>query len=185
MKVTFTGRNLVVTPAIKEFTKERLERLERALEGITEVHVILVKEKYRHVAEVVVKGKRLQLSGTQETEDMYNSIAKAMEKIEHQAKKRREKRVAVVRRRAVRKETPSEEARGAGTEETVVAALAGGRVMIRDEDYPRKPMSVEEAALMLQDGKRAFLVFRDAGSRRVGVVYKRRDGNLGLVLPEA
>jgi putative sigma-54 modulation protein len=56
---------------------------------------------------------------------------------------------------------------------------------VRDDDYPRKPITVEEAALMLVDSKRPFLVFRDAGTRRVGVVYRRSDGHLGLVLPEA
>ena len=54
LKISITGRNLVVTPAIREFTEDRLGRLERALEGIAEAHVILAKEKYRHIAEVVV-----------------------------------------------------------------------------------------------------------------------------------
>ena len=188
MKVTFTGRNLVVTPAIREFTQERLERLERVLEGINEAHVILVTEKYRHIAEVVVKGNRLLLSGTQETEDMYGSIGKAIDKIEHQAKKRHEKRVGSARRSPARRP-----AAGAGNgsgpegveEEEVVATLEGGKVMVRDHDYPRKPITVEEAALMLVDSKRPFLVFRDAGTQRVGVVYRRADGHLALVLPEA
>ena len=67
----------------------------------------------------------------------------------------------------------------------VVATLEGGKVMVRDHDYPRKPITVEEAALMLVDSKRPFLVFRDAGTQRVGVVYRRADGHLALVLPEA
>jgi putative sigma-54 modulation protein len=184
MKVSFTGRNLVVTPAIRDFSRERLERLERALDGIVEAHVILMKEKYRHVAEVVVKGRRLLLSGTQETEDMYTSISKAIDKIEHQAKKQREKRVATARRRAATRKAIPAPGNGEKPEADVVASLEGGQVMLRDDDYPRKPMTVEEAAMMLQDGKRAFLVFRDSGSRRIGVVYRRADGHLGLVLPE-
>jgi putative sigma-54 modulation protein len=188
MKVTFTGRNLVVTPAIKDFTQERLERLERVLEGIKEAHVVLVTEKYRHIAEIVVKGNRILLSGTQETEDMYGSIGKAIDKIEHQAKKRREKRVGAARRSTGRRPAAGT-GNGSGPagveEEEVVATLEGGQVMVRDEDYPRKPITVEEAALMLVDGKRPFLVFRDAATRRVGVVYRRSDGHLGLVLPEA
>jgi len=188
MKVTFTGRNLVVTPAIKEFTQERLERLERVLEGIKEAHVILVTEKYRHIAEIVVKGNRLLLSGAQETEDMYGSIGKAIEKIEHQAKKRREKRVGSTRRSTARRPT-AVAGNGSGPEgveeEEVVATLEGGRLLVRDDDYPRKPITLEEAALMLLDSKRPFLVFRDAGTRRVGVVYRRADGHLALVLPDA
>jgi len=188
MKVSFTGRNLVVTPAIKKFAQERLERLERVLEGIKEAHVVLVTEKYRHIAEIVVKGNRLLLSGTQETEDMYGSIGKAIDKIEHQAKKRREKRVGSARRGTARRPAAGS-GNGSGPEgveeEEVVATLEGGKLMVRDDDFPRKPMTLEEAALMLVDTKRQFLVFRDAGTRRVGVVYRRSDGHLGLVLPEA
>jgi putative sigma-54 modulation protein len=188
MKVTFTGRNLVVTPAIKQFTQERLERVERVLEGIKEAHVILVTEKYRHIAEVVVKGNRLLLSGTQETEDMYGSIGKAIEKIEHQAKKRRAKRVGSARRGTARRPAAGS-GNGSGPagveEEEIVATLEGGRLIVRDDNYPRKPITLEEAALMLLDGKRSFLVFRDAGTRRMAVVYCRVDGHLGLVLPDA
>ena len=185
MKVAFTGRNLVVTPALREFALERLEKLERVLDGITEAHVILVREKYRHIAEVVVKGKRLLLSGTQETEDMYASIGKAIEKIEHQARKRRDKRILAKRRRPARQGVGGDgRGRAETVEEEVVASLSDGRVLVRDEDYPRKPMTAEEAALLLEDRSRGFLVFRDTGSRRVGVVYRRDDGNLGLILPE-
>ena len=184
MKLSITGRNLVVTPAIREFTEERLERIERALEGVSEAHVILVKEKYRHIAEVVVKGKNLVLSGTQATEDMYNSIGKALEKIEHQARKHREKMI-LARRRSGRK-SPGNNGGGAEevVEEVVVATLPGERLMVRDDDYPHKPMTVEEAAFMLQDGAGEFLVFRDSATQRVGVVYHRADGHLGLILPE-
>ncbi len=185
MKLSITGRQLVVTPAIREFTEERLERLDRALEGISEAHVVLVKEKYRHIAEVVVKGKNLVLSSTQATEDMYASIGKSLEKIEHQARKHREKMIEGRRRRGGRRGAGGN---GAGPaeviEEEVVASLPGDQLMVRDEDFPHKPMSPEEAALTLRNGERAFLVFRDAATQRVGVVYERDDGHVGLILPE-
>ena len=183
MKVTFTGRHLVVTPALREFAHERLAKLERVLSGLDEAHVILVKEKYRHIAEVVVKGKHLVLTGTQETEDMYSSIGKALEKIEHQAKKHR-KKVILSRRRRVNRKTAGSNGNDAAevVEEIVVATLATGTLMLRDDDYPRKPMTVEEAGLILEEDKRDFLVFRDAGSQRIAVVYRRGDGHFGLIL---
>ena len=148
--------------------------------------MILVKEKYRHIAEVVVKGKHLVLTGTQETEDMYSSIGKALEKIEHQAKKHRKKLILSRRRRVNRKTAGSNgnDAREV-VEEVVVATLATGTLMLRDDDYPRKPMTVEEAGLVLEEDKRDFLVFRDAGSQRIAVVYRRGDGHFGLIIPEA
>ena len=185
MKVAFTGRNLVVTPALREFTQERLDKLERVLEGITEVHVILVKEKYRHIAEVVIKGKQLILSGTQETEDMYSSIGKALEKIEHQARKHREK-MLVKRRRSNRKASgESGDKASEVIEEVVVATLSSGTMLLRDDNYQRKPMTAEEAGLRLEDADREFLIFRDAGTQRVAVVYRREDGHIGLIVPAA
>jgi ribosome hibernation promoting factor len=183
MKVAFTGRNLVVTPAIEEFTRERLEKLVRWLDDLSEAHVILAKEKYRHIAEVVVKGKNVVLSGSQETEDMYSSIGKVLEKIEHQAKKHREKIVQGKRRRSGRKNSGDVES-DAVAEELIVATLPDGMHVVRDEDFPHKPMTLEEAALQLDEDERTFLVFRDAGNQRIGVLYERGDGNLGLIQPQ-
>ena len=183
MKVAYTGRNLVVTPSMQEFTRERLEKLDRLVDGISEAHVILAKEKYRHIAEVVVKGRSIMLSGTQETEDMYSSIGKVLEKIEHQAKKHREKQTVAKRRRG-RKPGGGNGAEPEDlVEEVVLATLGEGQHVLRDDDFPHKPMTLEEAAILLEEEGRNFLVFRDAVNERFGVLYRRGDGNLGLVLP--
>ncbi len=181
MKVAFTGRNLVITPGLEKFTRERLAKLDRWLDGISEAHVILAQEKYRHIAEVVIKGKHVVLSGTQETEDMYASIGKVLEKIEHQAKRHREKHT-VARRRRTRKP-------GAGNdgevdeviEEIVLTTLPHGKHVILDEGFPHKPMTIEEAAMTLEDEGRSFLPFRDIKGQGLCVLYVRPDGNLGLV----
>ena len=183
MKVAFTGRNLVVTPAMRELATDRLEKLEHWLDGLSEAHVILAKEKYRHIAEVVVKGKNLVLSGTQETEDMYASISKAMEKVENQARRHREKNT-VARRRRARKSTSKGTETKDMVEEIVLATLSDGKHVIQDEAYTRKPMTLEEAALQLEAGERDFLMFRDAASQRFAVLYRRPEGNYGLILPE-
>ena len=182
MKVAFTGRNLVVTPAMQEFATERLEKLDHWLDGLSEAHVILAKEKYRHIAEVVVKGKNVVLSGTYETEDMYSSIGKVLEKIEHQARRHREKST-VAKRRRTRKTGNNGAEPAEVVEEEVLITLPGGNHVLRDEAYRRKPMTLEEAALLLEEQKRQFLVFREAESQRFAVLYRREDGNLGLVLP--
>lgn len=184
MKVAFTGRNLVVTPAMQEFATERLEKLDHWLDGLFEAHVILAKEKYRHIAEVVVKGKNVVLSGTQETEDMYSSIAKALEKIEHQARRHREKQTGAKRRRARKPSNNGSEPEEL-VEELVLATLSSGKHVIGDETYTHKPMTLEEAALQLEERQPDFLVFRDVASQRFGVLYRRADGNLGLILPSA
>jgi len=182
MKVAFTGRNLVVTPAMQEFATERLEKLDHWLDGPSEAQVILAKEKYRHIAEVVVKGKNVVLSGTQETEDMYSSIGKALEKIEHQARRHREKHTVAKRRRA-RKSGNNGSESDEVVEELVLTTLPEGEHILRDEGYHRKPMTLEEAALALEEQEHPFLVFREAASQRFGVLYRRADGNLGLILP--
>ena len=183
MNVAFTGRNLVITPAIEEFARERLEKLDRWLGGISEAHVILAQEKYRHIAEVVVKGRNVVLSGTQETEDMYSSIGKVLEKIEHQAKRHREKRTVAKRRRTRKTGVADENSAEDVIEEVVVATLPEGKHVILDEGYPHKPMTIEEAAMMLEDEGRSFLVFREISTQGLCVLYVRPDDNLGLVQP--
>ena len=91
MKFDYTGRHVDVTPALREFTEEKLRKLERLLDGPLDVHVVLGIEKHRHVAEIQVKSRTTVLSGTQETGDLYASIGEVADKLERQALKHKEK----------------------------------------------------------------------------------------------
>ena len=91
MKVEITGRQIDVTPALKEHAEEKLSKLERLLDGTAEAHVVLSISRHRHIAEIQVKAGQLVLSGTEETGDLYASIGEVVDKLERQALRHKEK----------------------------------------------------------------------------------------------
>lgn len=182
MNIHITGRQVDITPPLKSYTESRLNKLGRFINGITDIHVTLSVEKYRQIAEINVHSSgNTYLKAVEESTDLYLSIAQAIEKLEHQAKKQQEKRIGK-RRRAPRRE-PS------ATLE-VLAPSEGGPEdgmprVIESRRFPIKPLSLEEAVVAIEDQSAEFLVFRNASSDRVNVLYKRPDGNYGLIDPGA
>jgi len=176
MKVEYTGRQIEVSPAIQEFTEEHLKKIRKILGEMIEVHVILTVEKYRHSAEINLKSRTFKINGIEETHDMYTSINAVLEKIERQALKHNGKKIA-----KKRKSTRSAQAAGAQAE--AVPANSELPQVIRSSSFAAKPMTVEEAVLEVDTSNSEFIVFRNAESERVSVVYRRRDGNFGLIEP--
>jgi putative sigma-54 modulation protein len=185
MQIEFTGRNFEVTKALKEHIREKLGHAARVLEDdLVDAHVILTVEKYRHIAEIVVKRRRGRLVGKATSPDMYQSIQKAIERIESQLFRKHEKLVGRKRRGTAAKASAVEEPGD------VPMILPGMReepaAQVIDETLDRvKPIGVEEAILMLEEARRPFVIFRNAPSGRVAVVYRRADGNFGLIEPRA
>lgn len=177
MKFHFTGRQIDISPALRRSAEERLGKLERFLDHLMEAHVILAVEKRRHRAEVVVHGRHVTLSAAGETADMYSTLTLVAEKLERQAKKHRDK-TKVEKKRQGARHSPRRLEAGSSP------AAEAPRV-VRVNAAPLKPMSVEEALLQVAGSEREFLVFRNASSRRVSVLYRRKDGNFGLIEPEA
>lgn len=180
MTIEITGRRIDVTPALKTFAENKIKKLGRVLVGITEAHVILSVEKHRHMAEIIVHAPHAHLSGSETTEDLYASIGRVLEKLERQAKKIKEKQ------KLTKKHTKGNASiRTLESEpESSPRQSAGSARVIRSRRYAVKPMSVEEAVLLVQDSRDAFLVFRETSSQRVSVVYRRPDGNFGLIEPD-
>ncbi|MFQ5701940.1 MAG: ribosome hibernation-promoting factor, HPF/YfiA family [Acidobacteriota bacterium] len=184
MRVEITGRNIDITPAIRDFTEDKLGKLERWLDEIIETHVVLSVEKHRHIAEIVVHGRNRTLTGTDATGDLYASIGNAVDKLEAQARRLkdkwsgRRKHARPAPRASLRPVVPkSSNGNHAGSVD------ASPRI-IRMPLASKKPLSVEDAALALLESDREFLVFRDARSLQIHVIYRRRDGHLGLIEPE-
>ena len=92
MKVNYTGRHMELTEPLKQFTKERLDKMATYLDDIIDVHVILSVEKHRHTAEITLKTRASALVASATTDDMYTSITQAVEKLEAQAHKHQDKR---------------------------------------------------------------------------------------------
>jgi len=177
MDVEITGRHVLVTSAIQTYVLKRLKRFERIFARDGSFHVILGVEKGRQTAEVILKSKYLSLTGKGETGDLYSSILRAVEKIERQTIKHKGKIIETKRHKA--------KAASVANRLGVRRRSAGVRLRpgngIYEEEAPKKPMHLDEAVLELGQAENPFVVFRDVESGQVRVVYRRKDGSLGLV----
>jgi putative sigma-54 modulation protein len=174
MNINYTARHTNITPEIKKHCERRLNSIEKLLGYPVEADLILSVEKYRHKAEIKIRVKGATLNTTEETQDMFNSLGLAFDRIEKRVKKEREK----LRERKRRKNKEMDILPSVSSEEETEARV------FRSRDFSLKPMSVEEALLQLESSKREVFVFRKFDSEKWAVLYKRKDGNFGLVEPE-
>jgi len=145
MNIHITGRHIDITAPLKAFTESKVHKLERFIDGITDIHVTLSVEKYRQRAEVNVhSGGNTYLTAVEESEDLYGSIQQAIEKIEAQAKKKSSKRVGKQRRGS----------RQEGTFDVI--ARDGGEATDEDSGPPRggKPSVRHQAFVGRRCGRR-------------------------------
>ena len=177
MNVEITGRHVVITPAIRAYVLKRLRKFVKILGDDINFHVIIEVEKERQTAEILLKSKILDLTGKGQTDDMYSSIVRAIEKLERQALKQKSKLIEGKRQRA-RAKTVAVSTGGGERTARVLARKSDG---IQEEEVQRKPMVVEEALLELNHSDYPFIVFRNADSGTVNVLYRRKDGTLGLI----
>jgi len=190
MPTTITGRNFEVTPDIRSLLEKKLAKIEDKLfADVIDVRCVLQVEKYRSICEILIVGKEHDVKSVQESgESMQDAINAAIDHLKRQAQKNRKKI-----RDHHRKDGNHVKAEQAVTDWTV-QVLEPGRLretgdhnrprIIKTNNLPIRPMSIEEAALRLDDSKNEFIVFRDLDTDRVSVIYKRRDDNLGLIAPE-
>ncbi len=181
MLIQITARHVEVPAKLKSYIESRVEKLDKFLDGITDVHIKLSSEKYRQIAELNVHGRgNVYLSATEASGDLKSSVSQAIEKIEGQAKKHRAKKIDKKRRR------PSG-VDGEGTFNVIAGESGDGggpTEVIESRRFVIKPLTVEEAVLQLEDERAEFLVFRNAANSRTNVLYRRPDGNFGLIDPE-
>lgn len=172
MNIIVTGRHLEVTPALKSYAEKKIKRFDRYLSNISEAVVTISVEKYRHKVEVLlrVNGVLIQAEGT--TGDVYSSIDGVAEKLERQIKKYKEKLVS---------HRKSEGKAGSVALEAEVAPEVGR--IIKNKRFELKPMSPDEAAMQMELLDKDFFVFTNDNSGDINVIYRRRDGNFGLIEP--
>ncbi len=172
MNIIVTGRHLEVTPALKTYTEKKITRFDRYLSNISEAVVTISVEKYRHKVEVLLKvnGVLIQAEGT--TGDVYSAIDEVGEKLERQIKKYKEKLVS--HRKSEGK---------AGVEASEAASIAEIGRIIKNKRFELKPMSPDEAAMQMELLDKDFFVFTNDNSGDINVIYRRRDGNFGLIEP--
>lgn len=185
MKIEYTGRQTEISKEIQRLAERKLLKVKKALPRMTRAHVILTADKHRQIAEVSVHSRNLDLSAEEVSTNPRLSVSGAMDKLLRQAQrqqaKRRDRKGAGSARRPQPAKAPGRK-KAAAREE--LEAVEIPRV-IRNRRRAVKPMDLDEATLEIESREDDVLVFRDAGSERVRILYRRRDGNLGLIEPEA
>ena len=174
MNVHFTARQTDLTPEVRQYCEKRLKALEKLLGSVLEVDIILSVAKTRHRAELHVKDKGAGYVVVEETPEMTNSLNLAFDALERKIRKEREKSRERKRRKGRERKDlvlPPE------PEEPE-------RRILRSPHFSLKPMSVDEAVLQLDMKNREVFVFRKEGSERWAVLFRRKDGHVGLVEPE-
>lgn len=179
MQTSVTFKNLDPSDHLKSYVHNKLSKLDKLLDNPAEANVVLSVEKIRHIAEIKVTGDRLNVNCREKTNDMYSSIDMALDKLEKQIKKNKQKIKSHrqgTRSELKEKQTISESTSSMPSDESIEKS-------IRVQNIDFKPMDIEEASLQMNLVPDNFIVFTNARTNRVNVLYKMKNGDLGLIQP--
>ncbi len=195
--VTVTGRHLAITATLNDYAQKKIEHLHLDYPRIIEAHVILEVDKYRHRAEVVlVCCNHITIEASDESPDLYASLDQVIDKVARQMRK--------FKTRLLRSHRPrgqesirywQEQVYEADAFDDLEPVTAKGYTeaapppeplepeVIQTQQYAVKPMFVDEAVLQLEMSSQQFLVFQNAKNEKVNVLYRRKNGDFGLIEP--
>jgi putative sigma-54 modulation protein len=165
--------------ALKSYAEDKLERVKKYIDEPIVAQVFLTVEKIRHSAEVTITAKGITIKAAEETNDMYAALDAVVDKIERQMRRYKER---------IKAHKPSTDTRERKIQKSIVAAdsleQSKEPVIVRTKSFSIKPMSVEEAVMQMDLLHKDFLVYTEAETENISVVYRRKDGNYGLISPE-
>ena len=181
MNIEISGRNFEVTEKVRKLISGKLEKVKKYFDDIIEVRCVLKVEKKSHICEVHIHGKNQDVDTTQKGNTMDEAIQSAVDHLKVQAQKNRAK-IKAQRKGRTPAATPA-------TKDWKVRVLQPGNLrtadskpsIIKTSKLPIRPLSIEQAALMLDGSKNEFIVFRDLDTNQVTVLYKRKDDNFGMI----
>ena len=194
MRLELTGRHVTITPALRKLVEQRLGQIARILnDSVVSVQIVLTREKSRHHADITLHARGDHfMHGEATGRDAQAAFAAAFEKLDHQAQKlkskwtERKRQGISAAKASSAAPRPERAGRLFGERGTPGDDGADRQVrIVRARRYEVKPMSVDEAALEVGADQAAFVVFRNASTDTINVLFRRPDGNLGLIEPEA
>ncbi len=181
--IKVTGRHVSVTEPIKDYASNKIEHLHLDYPRIIEAHVILDVEKHRHFAEIILHcNNHISIEASHTTDDMYASIDGVVAKIAQQMRKYKTK---ILRNHRPRGQSIRhlEEQVLQINEETFHEIENSEPEVIKTERYPVKPMFVDEAVLQIEMSNKQFVVFQNAKTEKVNILYRRKESGFGLIEP--
>lgn len=194
--MTITGRNLQVTDAMKRYAMEKISKLNKFNLNIADLNIIMDIQKIEHRCDIIIKLDHILIKGHGATEDMYASIDMAVDRIQSQIRKYRER-------------IRDHQARGVSTVEMNVNVLMPAQeelldvnmdidtenqrdmiaqfaphAVVKKEKMPLKTLTNAEAVMKMELSLDHFMLFRSEEDRKLKVIYRRDDGNFGIIEPE-
>jgi putative sigma-54 modulation protein len=188
MDFEYTGRHVEVSPAIRTHVEDHFQKLEHLFENSStaRAHIIIDVVKNRHIAEILLHWREHTLTAKETNADMYRALTRCIDKLDKQAVKLKKK--FIERKQNAQPVSAVASAADGAASASAAAASADGAAqrqprIIQARRYPVKPMTPEEAVMRLGEDSNQFVVFRDSDTDRLSVLYRRKDGNFGLIQP--
>ena len=177
MELEFIARNTELDERQRELARKKFDRLGKYFNAVHEARLTVTQEKHRTQVEAFVRGKDFEIAASAETPEWTTSLQEVVTKLEQQASRSKQ--------RLTSRKRPRE--KGSSWQVAVVEAESvrrGAPEVVETRHVPVLPMTVDEAALQLESSKEDFIVFREATSDKVSVLYRRPDHTYVLVTPE-
>lgn len=175
MSVNVKGRNIEVTPALREYVEKKVAKVTKQFKAVGDISAVLKVEKGNHIVEITVPASGILLRAQETTKDMYSSIDLVVEKIERQIHKYKTR---LMKRKYANFADPTPVISAEGVAED------GEFQIIKNKHFTMHPMTPEEAILQMNLLNHDFFVFFDPDLGSTNVVYRRKDGKYGLLSPE-
>ncbi len=181
MEIVYQSRSFEVTPALKAYAEKKIKKIQRFFEkDVVAVYVSMNVQRELQIVDITVQVDGLLLRGEEKSDDMYASIDKAIDKLERQIRKFKTRINRKLRQSKGGNMLVEQEFDDGIGEEDDDQALK----IVRTKRFAMKPMSVEEAIMQMDLLGHDFFVFQNAETEEVNVVYRRKEGNYGLIEPE-
>lgn len=179
MQITTTFRHMESSEPLKAYAQEKLDKVQKYIDEPIVAQVFLTVEKIRHIAEITITARGITIKASEETNDMYAALDAVTDKIERQLRRYKER---------IKAHKPGNESTDRRVKKTILAAESIEQsqepVIIKSNTFSIKPMSVEEAVMQMDLLHKDFLVFTDSSTEDINVIYRRKDGNFGLIEPQ-
>ncbi|MRR55395.1 MAG: ribosome-associated translation inhibitor RaiA [Deltaproteobacteria bacterium] len=179
MQITTTFRHMESSEPLKAYAQEKLDKVQKYIDEPIVAQVFLTVEKIRHIAEITITARGITIKASEETNDMYAALDAVTDKIERQLRRYKER---------IKAHKPGNDSTDRRVKKTILAAESIEQsqepVIIKSNTFSIKPMSVEEAVMQMDLLNKDFLVFTDSSTEDINVIYRRKDGNFGLIEPQ-
>lgn len=180
MQTSVTFRHVDASVSLKEHALDRCSRLDKYFDQTVEAHVVLSMERYLHKAEVNITTGGLAICAKETSNDMYNSVDRAMEKIEKQVRRYRDKLASVKPRDGAKLKMRFKLLEGA-SEPDHDRASDMPPTIIETKEFQAHPMMIDEAVMQMDLLHNDILVFLNAKTDQLNVLYRKKSNKYGLI----